>query len=316
MPSLEVDEESSIESAGVQTGGGRDAAPVDSSQQQADPSQLRGSPTKPKMGGLTPMEGYDMAHSGGIPLVDWSGLDPKHSVDGFEDPNQLRPERKPQEGFNRRTKGLESKFSRNIFDPPRGSVAFVVYSAFIYFSPVVMRVIRTAILWYEHEFNHLTSADWSADKITVIVADSTEDMMSHAYVRDRNIQFLSIDDIHKSITKYPPLKPILPNGSDIVTVTGAKLRDVSEPSSTGFDGTAGSLRAELLTPTNNRYVSWIFQNPNWLQIEKITYSLTMLHIIIFHLHASFDSSVQVSNWWELWWKPHEIGLFFTQQPIC
>jgi len=112
MPSLEVDEESSIESAGVQTGGGRDAAPVDSSQQQADPSQLRGSPTKPKMGGLTPMEGYDMAYSGGIPLVDWSGLDPKHSVDGFEDPNQLRPERKPQEGFNRRTKGLESKFSR------------------------------------------------------------------------------------------------------------------------------------------------------------------------------------------------------------
>lgn len=81
----------------------------------------------------------------------------------------------------------------NIFDPPRGSVAFVVYSAFIYFSPVVMRVIRTAILWYEHEFNHLTSADWSADKITVIVADSTEDMMSHAYVRDRNIQFLSIE---------------------------------------------------------------------------------------------------------------------------
>ena len=74
MPSLEVDEESSIESAGVQTGGGRDAAPVDSSQQQADPSQLRGSPTKPKMGGLTPMEGYDMAYSGGIPLVDWSGL--------------------------------------------------------------------------------------------------------------------------------------------------------------------------------------------------------------------------------------------------
>lgn len=66
MPSLEVDEESSIESAGVQTGGGRDAAPVDSSQQQADPSQLRGSPTKPKMGGLTPMEGYDMAYSGGM----------------------------------------------------------------------------------------------------------------------------------------------------------------------------------------------------------------------------------------------------------
>ena len=117
MPSPEVDEESSIESADVRTGGGSDAAPVDSSQLQGSSSSSSSTKPKvlsPKMGGLTKMEGYDMAYSGGIPLVNWSGLDPKHSVDGFEDPNQLRPERKPQEGFNRRTKGLESKFSRNI----------------------------------------------------------------------------------------------------------------------------------------------------------------------------------------------------------
>ena len=108
----------SFETSSTGGGGGGDTAPDAS--QQAESSQLRGSSdssTKPKvtspiMGGLTTMEGYDMKYSGGIPRADWTGLDPKHSVVGFEDPNQLRPDRKPQEGFNRRTKGLESKFSR------------------------------------------------------------------------------------------------------------------------------------------------------------------------------------------------------------
>ena len=148
---------------------------------------------------------------------------------------------------------IPSKY--NIFDPPKGSVAFVVYSTFVYFSPVVMRVIRTALLWYEHEFNHQTSANWSADDITVIVADSTEEMMLHPYVRDNHTTFLSIDDVHKPITVYPPLKPTINIGSGIVTVTDAKLRDVSE---SPFDGTAGSLRADLLSPSHHRYVSRIF----------------------------------------------------------
>jgi len=169
----------------------------------------------------------------------------------------------------------------NIFDPPKGSVSFVVYSAFVYFSPVVMRVIRTALLWYEHELNNQTNSNWPAENITVIVAESTEDMMSHAYVRDRRIKFLSIDNVNEAIMNYPPIKPTVASGGDIVTVEGAKLRDATEPSSAGFDGTAGSLRAQLLTPTNNRYVSWIFSIFTTVKIENITYSLTMVHISCF-----------------------------------
>ena len=67
-------------------------------------------PTKPKMGGITICDSREVAYSGGIPLADWSGLDPNYAVVGYEDPNQLRSEKKPHEGFNTRTKGLDQKF--------------------------------------------------------------------------------------------------------------------------------------------------------------------------------------------------------------
>ena len=66
--------------------------------------------TKPKMGGVTICDGRRVACAGGIPLADWSGLDPQFAAVGYEDPNQLRSEKKPHEGFNTRTKGFEQKF--------------------------------------------------------------------------------------------------------------------------------------------------------------------------------------------------------------
>ena len=66
--------------------------------------------TKPKMGGVTICDGRRVAYTGGIPLADWSGLDPQFAAVGYEDPNQLRSEKKPHEGFNTRTKGFEQKF--------------------------------------------------------------------------------------------------------------------------------------------------------------------------------------------------------------
>ena len=49
--------------------------------------------TKPKMGGVTFCDNRRVAYTGGIPLADWSGLDPEFAAVGYEDPNQLRSEK-------------------------------------------------------------------------------------------------------------------------------------------------------------------------------------------------------------------------------
>ena len=65
--------------------------------------------SKPTMGGIVIRDGKQMAWTGGKPKPDWSGL----SVDskGFVNPNQGRPERKAEEGYNHRVGGLSSKLS-------------------------------------------------------------------------------------------------------------------------------------------------------------------------------------------------------------
>ena len=147
--------------------------------------------------------------------------------------------------------------SYNIFEPPKESMAFVVYAAFAYFSPVVMRVIRTALLWYEHEAEHHTEANWPKENIFVVVCNSTDDMMSHHFIRDGAARFISIDDVYEPINKYPGVVEAPTGGSDVITVSTAAIRDVTTATA-GFNGTAGSLRSELMSPPN-RYVSLIIK---------------------------------------------------------
>jgi hypothetical protein len=99
--------------AGASIAGGQQDAEEQFQEAESHHSFGKGSSTgitKPKMGGVTLCDGREVAYTGGVPLADWSGLDPKLAAVGYEDPNQLRSEKKPHEGFNTRTKGLEQKF--------------------------------------------------------------------------------------------------------------------------------------------------------------------------------------------------------------
>jgi len=99
--------------AGASIAGGQQDAEEQFQEAESHHSLGKGSSTgitKPKMGGVTLCDGREVAYTGGVPLADWSGLDPKLAAVGYEDPNQLRSEKKPHEGFNTRTRGLEQKF--------------------------------------------------------------------------------------------------------------------------------------------------------------------------------------------------------------
>jgi len=136
-----------------------------------------------------------------------------------------------------------------------------------------MRVLRTALLWYEHEAHHHTEANWSKENIFVVIAHSTDDMMSHHFIRDRDhMRFISIDDVNEPIAKYSAVEDTRTGGSDVVTVAAAAIRDVTT-STAGFDGTVGSLRSELLSPPD-RYVSLIIQNFIQLYIWIIDHLLS------------------------------------------
>jgi len=189
-------------------------------------------------------------------------------VSGSNDPSTLRSEfdalrsSSDDKSIMAVLRTVPSSF--NVFDPPKESMAFVVYAAFAYFSPVVMRVIRTALLWYRHEAQHHTEANWPKENIFVVVCNSTDDMMSHHFISDGAVRFVSIDDVYEPINKYPGVDEAPTGGSDVITVSAAAIRDVTS-STAGFDGTAGSLRSELLSPPN-RYVSLIIEHLPFLLI--------------------------------------------------
>ena len=72
-------------------------------------------PQTPIMGGITQVGEKDFSPwTGGLPKSDWSGLDPS-TVGTRLNPNQLRPVQitASQKGYNFRSTGLTSKFSRS-----------------------------------------------------------------------------------------------------------------------------------------------------------------------------------------------------------
>ena len=139
--------------------------------------------------------------------------------------------------------------SFNIFHPIRNSITFVVYSTFVFSSPIAMKVLHTAFLWFEHERYNQTNARWPSNEIFLSVADSTDDMMSHEYVANRSVSFLPFCQIQRAILAFPAIAEESVEGSDVVTVPNASIRDVS-PSAD--DGSVASLRASLLTPPSRR----------------------------------------------------------------
>lgn len=52
-----------------------------------------------------------------------------------------------------------------------------------------------------------SKANWSKENIFVVIAHSTDDMMSHHFIRDRDhMRFISIDDVNEPIAKYPAVE--------------------------------------------------------------------------------------------------------------
>ena len=71
-------------------------------------------PTKPTMGGIIQASTTEhVAWTGGLPLVDWSGLDPTAPTVN-QSPNQYRPSQvaASQKGYNFRTMGISPLFQR------------------------------------------------------------------------------------------------------------------------------------------------------------------------------------------------------------
>lgn len=165
----------------------------------------------------------------------------------------------------------------NIFrPPPPPHVFFVVYSHFCFFHTAAMKVLFAAFLWFEHESNNSTEANWPCKEIFVSAAESHDDMMSHPYLIDRAIVFLSAPQIGRPLVEFPAIKKPSATQSDIVTVSHASLRDVMQSK---VDGSVASLRSDImgqtssmLTPTKSSRLSGVslFQSPSSASAESST----------------------------------------------
>jgi hypothetical protein len=138
----------------------------------------------------------------------------------------------------------------NIFHPPPPPhVFFTIYSHFAFFHASAMKVLFAAFLWYEHESNNDTEANWPMKEIFVCTANTHDEMMSHEYLIDRPITFLSAAQIGRPLVDFPAIKKraAIDTSSTVVAVPRASVRDVTQGK---VDGSVASLRSDLMAESS------------------------------------------------------------------